>query len=254
MELIVLGSGTGWPRRERNASGYLVRTPNLTLLLDIGPGTLRRLSEVSQDINRLDCIFVSHWHPDHVSDLVPLLFATRYQLGYFRKEPLLLISAQGFRRFYESLKSAYGHWIEPPEGLLKIYEVSPKRLTELELNQEVKVITGPVRHNPESVAVRIEAEGKSLVYTGDTEECEEVVEIAKGADLMICECAFPDEMRVSGHCSPSCAANMAEKAGVKVLLLSHLYPPCEEVNIAEVAQKYFSGKVIVAEDLMKISV
>ncbi|HIE32613.1 MAG TPA: ribonuclease Z [Thermodesulfobacteriaceae bacterium] len=253
MKLTILGSGTGWPRRERNAAGYLVEAGQYCLLLDFGPGTLRRLVEVGRDINDLDIIFISHWHPDHVADVVPYLFATRYRLGFVREKPVRLISAMGFRDFYRALKGAFGHWIEPPEGVLEIIERPREDTARLEF-PNLAILTAPAKHNPESLAVRIEAEGKSLVYTGDTEYAPKVVELASEADLMICECAAPEEFPVAGHSTPSVAARMAAEAKVKRLLLSHFYPPCDEVDLITPAQKYFSGEILLAYDLMCITI
>jgi len=253
MKLTVLGSGTGWPRRERNAAGYFVEAGSYRLLLDFGPGTLRRLTEAGKDLNELDIIFLSHWHPDHVADVVPYLFATRYRLGFVREKPVKLISAVGFQDFYSALKGAFGHWIEPPEGLLEIIERPRKEMARLEL-PGLCLLTAPARHNPESLAIRIEAEGRSLIYTGDTEYAPEVVELASGADLMICECSAPEETPVEGHATPSVAARMAAEAGVKSLLLSHFYPPCDEADLITPARKYFAGRVLLASDFMCLTI
>ncbi|QJA06120.1 MBL fold metallo-hydrolase [Thermosulfurimonas marina] len=253
MELIVLGSGTGWPRRERNAAGYLVRAAGKTVLLDFGPGILRRLTEAGVDINEIDFIFLSHWHPDHVADLTPYLFATRYRLGFTRNRPVRLISAEGFGAFLSALRGAYGHWLDPPEGLVEILERPRGKRSKLAL-EGLEWETAPARHNPESLAVRLSAEGRALVYTGDTEYSPEVVDLARGADLMIAECAFPEELPVAGHSTPSVAARMAEEAGLKRLLLSHFYPPCEEADLLSPARKFFSGEILLAQDLQKIKI
>ena len=253
MRLTVLGSGTGWPRKKRNAPGYLVETGKYTLLLDFGPGILRRLVELERELNEPDIIFISHWHPDHVADLVPYLFATRYRLGFRREKPVRLISAAGFRDFYRALREAFGSWIEPPEGLLEIVERPRGEKARLGF-PNLDILTAPARHNPESLAVRIETEGRSLVYTGDTEYAPGVVELASEADLMICECAAPEESPVKGHSTPSVAARMAAEAGVKRLLLSHFYPPCDEADLITPARKYFAGEILLASDLMSITI
>ena len=253
MELIVLGSGTGWPRRERSAAGYLLRTGAGVFLLDLGPGTLRRLTEAGYDLNDPDYLFVSHWHPDHVADLVPYLFATRYRLGFTRERPVRLISARGFRAFYEALKGAFGSWIDPPEGLFEILERPRGKKSRLVL-PDLVLETAPARHNPESLAVRIEAGGKILAYTGDTEYSPEVAELAREADLLVAECASPEENPVPGHSTPSQAARMAAEAGAKRLLLTHFYPPCDEADLLTPARKFFSGEILLARDLMRITI
>ncbi|MFN3921544.1 MAG: MBL fold metallo-hydrolase, partial [Caldimicrobium sp.] len=78
MRLTVLGSGTGWITLERSSPAYLVSHENFHLLLDFGPGTLRQILRVGLTFNDISAIFISHFHPDHFSDLIPFLFATRY--------------------------------------------------------------------------------------------------------------------------------------------------------------------------------
>ncbi len=253
MELTILGSGTGWPRRERNAAGYVLRAGDWVLLLDCGPGTLRRLTEAGVDINELDLLFLSHWHPDHVSDLVPYLFATRYGLGFTRGRPVRLISAEGIRDFLRALRQAYGHWIDPPEGLLQIMERPRGVHSRLEFPGLV-LETAPARHNPESLALRVEAEGRVLVYTGDTEYSPEITELSRGADLLLAECACPEDRPVEGHSTPSQAARMAAEAGVSRLVLTHFYPPCDQADLLTPARKFFSGEILLARDLLRITI
>jgi ribonuclease BN (tRNA processing enzyme) len=93
--------------------------------------------------------------------------------------------------------------------------------------------------------------GRSLVYSGDTDFSENLTLLAKGADLFICESALPDGQKVAGHLTPSEAGKMAARAGVGTLVLTHLYPECEGVDLVGQSRKHFDGRVVVAQDLMR---
>jgi len=117
------------------------------------------------------------------------------------------------------------------------------------------VTTGPVRHSPESTAFRITGPGgRSVVYSGDTEYCDSLVSLSKGADILICEAAFPDEEKTAGHLTPSEAGMIAAGASVGKLVLTHFYPVCDHVDMAAQCRKTWSGPLVLAEDLMTLTV
>jgi ribonuclease BN (tRNA processing enzyme) len=253
MNLVVLGSGTGWVRLERNAPGYLVEKEGFVLILDFGPGILKQILKIGKKLEDISAIFLSHFHPDHTAELIPFFFATRYNLGYFRTEPIYLFAGKGFIEFYKGLKSAYGKWVEPPEGLLVIKELPIEKNYQFEIGP-FKAKIFPVKHNPESIAIRLESEGKSLVYSGDTGYCENIVELAEGADVLILECSNLGEVRAEHHLSPEEAGMIAEKARVKKLIISHIYPHSDVPELKDLAKKEFSGEIIIAKDLLDIKI
>jgi ribonuclease BN (tRNA processing enzyme) len=79
-----------------------------------------------------------------------------------------------------------------------------------------------------------------------------LVELARGADLLVLECANP--FKVPGHLTPEEAGHVAAQAGVKRLVLSHFYPPCDEMDVVALAAKKFTGEIIRAEDGMRLEV
>lgn len=251
MKLIILGSGTGWVRLERNAPGYLVQVKNFCLLLDCGPGVLKQILKAGFKLEDISAIFISHFHPDHLSDLIPLFFATRYHLGYHREEPFTLYAGEGFLFFYQKLKEAFGVWVEPPEGLLKIKELPLIKGYFFSLGPFQAKIT-PVKHNPESLALRLEYQGKTLVYSGDTGFCEEIIELSKKADFLILECSNSEKFSVEHHLGPEEIAYIVKETQVKNLILSHFYPHSENPDLRKI-ENNFKGKIILAEDLMEIS-
>jgi ribonuclease BN (tRNA processing enzyme) len=120
---------------------------------------------------------------------------------------------------------------------------------------DFNVETLPVEHNPESIAYRITAsDGASVVYSGDTDFSDNLVMLSKEADLLICESALPDELKVRGHLTPSLAGEIAKRANVRKLVLTHFYPECDLVDVKKECRKTYSGPLMLAEDLMTINI
>ena len=213
---------------------------------------MRRLLEVGVTIEKLSYIFYSHLHPDHTGELVPFLFATKYPDTYRRRKPFTIVAPKGFVDFYEKLKYAYGEWIELLPGMLEILELNKTGSDHLNCGL-FDVDSLPMDHTDMSLAYRItEPGGRSVVYSGDTDLCDNLVTLAKGVDVLICESALPDAMKVPGHLTPSLAGSIATRAGVKKLVLTHFYPECGAVDVAEQCRKTYRGPLVLAEDLVEI--
>ena len=250
----ILGSGTCVPSLKRSSCSVLIQTGGAKLLFDSGPGTMRRLLEADTTIFDLNYIFYSHFHPDHSAELVPLIFATKYPDGNRRKKPLTIVAGRGFANFYAGLKTVYGKWIELAPGLLKTLELDNASHDSRQF-KDFEVESAPVEHNKESLAYRItSAGGYSVVYTGDTDYSENLIKLAQEADILICESALPDSMRAKGHLTPSLAGEIATRASVGKLVLTHFYPECDQANIEQECRKTYAGNLILAVDLMRITV
>jgi len=249
MELIILGSGTGVPSLKRGAPAALLRIEDKNLLIDIGSGSLQKMLQFGASYLNLDAIILTHLHPDHTSDLVPFFFACKYSLAPRTKE-LYLIGGKGMREFYERLKEVYGHWVKPDSFKLHIQEAPHGKRDLLGIG----FVTFPLQHTRSSIGLRFEYEGKVLAYSGDTDYCAELIEMGKAADLLVLECSFPNERKIQGHLTPSLAGKVAKEAETKKLVLTHFYPPCDETDIITQCQEEFSGELILAEDMMVLSV
>jgi ribonuclease BN (tRNA processing enzyme) len=254
INVTILGSGTCVPSLKRSSCSVLMQIGASRLLFDSGPGTMRRLLETQTTIFDITHIFYSHFHPDHTAEFVPFIFATKYPDGNRRQIPLTVSGGRGLLNFYERLKSVYGQWIELTPGLLEIIEFDNKNADTITF-EDFTVNTAPVKHIEESIAFRITStDGFSAVYTGDTDYSETIIDLAKDADLLICECALPDRHKVEGHLTPSLAGDLAAKAGVRKLVLTHFYPECDQEDIAAECRQTYSGPLVLAEDLMEIEV
>ncbi|AQV02843.2 MBL fold metallo-hydrolase [Desulfococcus multivorans] len=252
LSVVVLGSGTCVPSLRRSACSVFMETGDAKLLFDIGPGTMRRLLEIDVEIFDVTHIFLSHFHPDHTGELVPFLFANKYPDGSRRSTPLVLAGGRGIQAFFDGLLNVYGHWIAlPPDGF-RIIEFDTDG-PDVRSFEAFRVDTAPTEHNPESVAFRITAAGgRSAVYSGDTDYSDALIRLAHEADLLICEAAVPDAMKIVKHLTPALAGEIARRAEVKRLMLTHFYPPCEGADIRGECRKSFSGPLLLAEDLMRV--
>jgi ribonuclease BN (tRNA processing enzyme) len=251
MDVTIIGSGTGIPSVRRASPCVLIETPALKILCDTGPGSLRKLMETGVTLNDIDIIFYSHLHIDHTADLAPFLFACKYAPGSFRTQDVTIIGHYGIKEFYQGLVDVYGTWIIPEHFSINWIETERDTFN----FKNICIQTIPANHIESSIATRFDdGQGKSAVYSGDTDYCPEIAEIARMADLLIIECSFPDDQKCPGHLTPSLVGKIAREADCKKLVLTHLYPPCDSRDIVTPVSKLFSGEVVKAEDLMKIHV
>ncbi len=250
MELIVIGSGTGALSAKRGPSGYVVLVNGETWLVDGGTGTLRKCLEAGISYRDIDRVFYTHLHPDHTIDLVPLLFATRHTPGFARTRPLRFYGPRGFKKFFKTFTDLFGTGITDVEYEIEVMELSEDRFSV----NGVSVQTALMAHSKGAIGYRWEWQGKTLVYSGDTDYCEAVVDLAQRADVLVLECSFPDDQKVAGHLTPSDAGRIAALAEAKQLVLTHFYGPCEAVDVIAACRAFYSGTVIKAWDLMRVSV
>ncbi|WP_373497835.1 MBL fold metallo-hydrolase [Desulfococcus sp.] len=252
LRVVVLGSGTCVPSLRRSACSVYMETGDARMLFDLGPGTMRRLLENGTEIFEITHIFLSHFHPDHSGELVPFLFATKYPDISRRKTPLTLAGGRGTIAFLDGLFRVYGSWMDLPEALFRVIEFDTAG-PDGRVFESFRVDTAPAAHNPESIAFRVtSAGGRSAVYSGDTDYSENLVRLSHLADLLICEAALPDAMKVEKHLTPSLAGEIARRASAKRLMLTHFYPPCDAADIRGQCRKTFSGPLLLAEDLMAV--
>ena len=249
-ELTILGSGTCAATRARSMAGYHLAYNGKSMLLDIGDGALRRMLEAGIPYPDVDAIFISHHHIDHIADLVPYLWAVRYSPEVQRHRPLYIVGPPGTNEWYESLADAFGEWmLDLPFSL-----IIEDRESESWTWQEIEIETQPMRHSVPVNGYRFTLGGRILVYTGDTGYHANVVQLAREADLLIIECSFLDDGEpMETHMTPSGVGRVASEAGVKKVVLTHMYPECDRDDLRGQKRKAFGGEFVVAEDLLKIT-
>lgn len=253
MKLIILGSGTCVPSRERSAPAYLLEVAGKLILLDSGEGTKKRIAEANRNFMDIDYIFYTHTHVDHVSELPAILWAFNWH-EHERKKDLTIFGPKGFKKFFKKMLAAYWpNFEEKTKFKVDIIELKNKKI---EIN-DIVIKTKSLDEQrstliKNSIGYRIEYEGKSFVYTGDVGYNKNVTKLAKKADLLLIESATP--ILVADHLTPSQAGELASESKVKKLVLTHFYPAVERIDILGEAQKTFKGPIILSKDLMEIEI
>ncbi|OQX95926.1 hypothetical protein B6I21_02970 [candidate division KSB1 bacterium 4572_119] len=251
MEVTILGSGCGIPSLERGSPGILLKIDNEPLLFDSGPGTLIRLLKNGVNYTDLRHVFYTHFHSDHTADLIPLLQAMWTTPDFERSEVLNLYGPPRFRNFLAILSQAYGDWVVEPGFPLVIKEFERGTME----FSGYKIHYLPMEHGQSAIGYRIVDESNHVVvYSGDTDYNLEIIELAKNADVLILECSFSDKNKIKGHLTPTEAAEIASRAKCRHLILTHLYPPYDDLEqeIETEVPKIFSGKVSIGFDSMRL--
>jgi len=228
---------------ERSASANFLNIWNLNILVDCWPWTLRQLLKADISYKEIDIVFFTHFHPDHISELEPLLQALNYTPWFDRKKNLTLIWPEGFKQFCsQKIKTK-----TRPDT----FEIVLKEMQEWVWFDDFEVAYTNTIHSPESIAYRFTQWNKSILITGDCDYNEQLIEFSKDADILLIECSFPNDMKVAGHLVSKECWEIARKANIWKMILTHLYPIEKDTRLDE-AKSIFSNTIL-AEDLLEIN-
>lgn len=268
--LTVIGSGTLLPSAERGSASFHVRAGGHALLVDAGSGTLHGLPRAGLDWRAVETIVVSHFHPDHVTDLPALLAAYRF-VG--SEEPLTLVGPVGIRDFMDRLVDLYGPWIWEPSRPVDVVEIEPGDAWWSD-DGAVGIEATPTPHTDESVAYRITcrpdawgpdgpdgggpdtdtAPSARIGYTGDTGPSVELHDFLRGCDVLVAECALSDPPEIDTHLSPRSVVELALATRPELLLVSHVYPPQTPGEAVEEVVRRYRGRVEPARDGLRVRI
>lgn len=246
MRVATVGTGTCVPRLDRAGPCILVRTDATVAVVDLGLGALHGLLRLGVAHRGVDALFLTHLHPDHTAELAAFLFAANYDERP-RERALSILGGTGLMAFMDGLGNTYGHWLDPRGYSRTVRELAPESDVHV---MDLRVCAGSVAHTASSLAFRFEAGGRSAVVSGDTGPCEELVDLARGADLLVLEASLPEGGRVEGHMTAAQAGELGRTAGVGRLVLVHLYPSADGADPVGTASESFGGPVTVARDGM----
>jgi len=243
MELVVIGGSGTYPRPGGACNSYLVRLGEQRLLVDLGPGSLSRLFTI-QDPADVRAIFISHLHPDHFIDIYPLRYYLQFSAAQ-EKLPITVYAPAGAKEkisplFSDKNKSSFEsvfNWEALEDG--KSLKLGKFLVTPYE-----------VPHLDPTFSLLIESDNDgSLYYTADTAYNEKLVEIASRSDLLLCEATLKrEDIGTVAHLSGSQAGEIGNKAHVKQLVLTHLWPHYDGQDILKEAKKEYRGRVELAQD------
>lgn len=216
MRLHVVGCSPAWPNPGGAQSGYLLEHEGRRLLLDCGPGVLARLRE-REAWPRVDVIVISHFHLDHWGDLVPWAIGALFGPGRGVEPPMLWLppgGAQHLRDLGPALHTGAVSELFPIEE----YDAgTPFTAAGFEL------VAYRLRHyDTECYGLRVTRDGETLAYGADTAQCDALVELARDADVFLCEATLGTrETAARGHLTEDEAVAIAATAGARRLLIVH---------------------------------
>lgn len=246
MRLVTLGTGTVGLHERRVCSGQLVLAGAVQLLLDCGSGVCHRLVQLALPWPTLTHVAFTHFHTDHISDFATLVQAWRYGQLPPRSEPLTIIGPPGTTDLLSRMADLHGNWMREPGFPVTVVELASG--ASQDLGDGVVIGAVKVPHTAESVAYSITRGGRRIVYTGDMGYDPMVAEWARGADVLLCECSLPEELAIDSHLTPARAGAMAAAALPKHLVLTHFYPPVEQIDIRAAIALHYAGPVTLADD------
>ncbi|MBU2643175.1 MBL fold metallo-hydrolase [bacterium] len=288
MHVFLLGSGGPMPNKSRDNSGVAVIAGGVFIMVDVGPGIVKNMNLLNLPAGKISALFLTHFHSDHISDMGELDFQTWAQ-GRDRK--LDVYGPEGVKQVVDGYNMAYRldasyrtahhseEWMPSKNAGMVPHtlNISDPGEAVLFFNRNgLKAWVFKVNHSPVKPAVgyRFEYRGNVVVISGDTVKTPTLPKIARNADLFLCE-AIQKEMVMAiskvakemdnpllsrqmrditdYHMSPVEAAEIAEEAGVKKLVLVHVVPPIEgffaKRKYLEGTDNAFDGEIILGEDM-----
>ena len=236
--IVVLGTGTCQLQTQRMASSVLVELGDLRLVYDFGRGVTLRLVELGLRQDDLEHIVLSHFHPDHLDDLIPYLQAASWSQIDPRSKDLHIYGPIGLEVQLMRLLSLFGPDVLRRQHFrVHLHEV---RGDELVLgSHRFGYVDLPPADNR---GLKLTHGGRTYAFTGDSDYHDQEVEFLRGVDLGVIDAGHPTDEQI---------VELAARTQVPRLVCSHLYRELDEEEMnAKAREKGYSGRLIVGQDLM----
>ena len=243
IDFTFLGCGDAFGSGGRFNTCFHVKAPSATFLIDCGASSMIAIRKHDVDPNAIDAVLITHLHGDHFGGLP--FFILDAQLGSRRTRPLTIAGPPGLR---DRLFQAMEVFFPGSSGIRQKFD-----LDIVEFADQPATLGAPavmphlVRHpcGAPPLALRVEVDGKSLCYTGDTEWVDAIVEAAKGVDLFVCEGYF-DDKPVRFHLNWQTVKRHLPEIGARRVVITHMSP--------EMLSRVGSLGIEAAEDGLRLTV
>jgi ribonuclease BN (tRNA processing enzyme) len=279
-KLVLLGTGAGpTPGRTRQMTSHVMLSNGAAYVLDCGLGVTDQYARTGIPFSALRSVFITHHHPDHNIEYGPLLIVgwiqgLRPDVRAFGPPPLKQMT-EDFLRAYKTTVDFWAEDYNMKPIAIGVNEVSAAGPVTQDDNVKVSAII--VEHPPVRPALgyRFDFNDRSIAFSGDTAPLQAVATLAKGADVLVHEAMYlpaleqytravianglrvkPEDFMAhmkADHTSVEDVGRIAQQAGVKTLVLSHLFPAVDSITDdvwRAPAAKYFTGEIVVGRDLM----
>lgn len=276
--LIVLGSGGPVPNAERFGSAYIIESGTDRVMIDCGPAAVYRMAKLGIHPLDIDHLLLTHHHFDHMADLGTFLM-TRWDHSTGSENPLniygpknteeifdRLIGDQGAFAFdlhartehhlSQTMHSLRGGSLPRPAPRVKVHEVTPGTVLETSVLNATAASTEHVQPFHDSFAYRLDTNNASVVFTGDAQPCDHIVELAGGAESLVSLCGnFQSKLKErgveQGQTGTLGAAELAAASGVSQLFLVHMSTDLtSERDKAEAEMReIFDGEIVFTDEM-----
>ncbi|MEV4257463.1 MBL fold metallo-hydrolase [Spirillospora sp. NPDC049652] len=239
LTLDVLGSATPYPAPGNPCSGYLLTAGGTRVWVDAGTGTLAELRRHVR-LDELDAIWISHLHADHTADLLTAYYGALYA-DIRLAAPIPLYGPAGIadRLAHFLTNSSQRSPVESAFAVEELRDGHEARVGGMTLTSRA------VSHGLPAFALRAEAAGRTLVYSGDTAPCAALTELADGCDVLLCEADSADPAPEGEHVHHTAdeAGETARAAGARSLLVTHVGPSLTPAEAQARAATRYDGPI-----------
>jgi ribonuclease Z len=244
-----LGTANAIPDELHQNTSLVLSWEQRMLLIDSGNNPVPRLQQAGLDVRKLTDLLVTHFHPDHVGG-IPALLMDSWLLG--RQTPLQIWGLEHTLTRLQQMVDLFG-WQVWPGFQAPIYHILPlQTMMPLYEDDLLQIVVTPVKHLIPALGLRVifKHTGGGLAFSGDSEPCDAMAQLATGAEVLIHEASGAER----GHSSAQDAGRIARQAGVGRLYLTHYScsPEAAATALVSEAQQEFTGSVTLAQDLMKL--
>jgi ribonuclease BN (tRNA processing enzyme) len=245
LRVTVLGKSPSWQDADGACSGYLVDEAGASVLLDAGNGVFGKLRRFA-DYLAVDAVVISHLHADHFLDVVPFSYALLYGPRQDSSAPVrpVLHAPGGAREVFRRVVGAWGRE-DLIEGAFELREYRPADVLEI---GPLRVRFQEVPHFTQTYAVEFAAGAGRFTYGADSAPSDELVEFARGTDLLFVEATLrePEPEGPRGHMTPLEAGEHGRRAGARRLVITHISDELDAGWARAEAERGFGGPVDIA--------
>lgn len=268
LTVTMLGTGSPRPDVKRSGPAQTLSIGDETILIDCGEGTTNQLLKAGIPPESIKQLWFTHLHSDHTFGYGQFLVG-----GWGRgRSELTIIGPKGTKEFHEKILDLYKEDIDyrcslgrSEAGIRDVRIIEIEQAGPVENPLSLKLVVEPMIHNVSTYGYRVEIDDQVIVFSGDTAPHDGIIKLAEGADLLVIDACLTvgkfspaleriwDELQKE-HCSTKQVGEIATKANVKKVVLTHFLPEADPEKAYHETAEYFTGEIVVPEDLDKIEI